>query len=99
MAELEFNHKCDRREHRFLARKNTDYAECIRVDDDDTVRVDLHPEDSAELRSFLRAFDLHFQYGKRGSGELQLTFGGGTTVNQVHVALTEFDRLSRPRHA
>jgi hypothetical protein len=79
-----------------MSSKNTDYAKWIRLDNSDSVSIEVHLDDSPELASCMLAFDLHFQCGKRGSGDEQLTFGSGTTVDQVHIALTEFDRLSRP---
>jgi hypothetical protein len=76
-----------------LLRKNTDYTKWIRLDDSDSVSIDVHPDDRPELASCLLMFDLHFQCGKQESGDKLLTFGSGTTVDQVHVALTEFDKL------
>jgi hypothetical protein len=88
--------KSNSQERRSL-RKNTDYAQGIRVADSDAVCVDVHPEDYRELLSFLRAFDLHFQCQDQGLGGSELTFDTGTTVGQVRVALAEFDRLSGQR--
>ena len=79
-----------------MASKNTNYAKWIRLDDDESVSIQVQPDDRPELESCLLMFNLHFQCAKQASGDEQLTFGSGTTVDQVHVALSEFDRLSRP---
>jgi hypothetical protein len=81
-----------------LSRKNTDYAKWINLDDSGSVSINVDRDDRLELASCLLAFNLHFERGNRGSGDQQLTFGSGTTVDRVHVALTEFDRLSRQWH-
>jgi hypothetical protein len=78
-----------------MSSRNTDYAKWIKLDDSESVSIDVHPDDRPGLVSCLRLFDLHFQCGKRGAGNEQLTFGSGTTLDRVHVAVTEFDRLSR----
>jgi PAS domain S-box-containing protein len=80
---------------RSMSGRNTDYAKWIRLDDSESVSIDVHPDDRPELASCLLMFGLHFRCEERESGDEQLTFGSGTTVDHVHVALTEFDRLSR----
>jgi hypothetical protein len=80
-----------------MSSRNTDYAKWITLDDSESVSIDVHPDDRPGLVSCLRLFGLHFRCEERDSDDEQLTFGSGTTVDQVHVAVTEFDRLRRQR--
>lgn len=77
-----------------MSRRNTNYSELLRVDDADTLRLEIHPNDSRVLMSFLRAFDLEFTASELATGETELIFRSGTKIGQAHSALDQFDELS-----